>query len=109
MSDAATSLQTKLNQFQQTLSDDERLRLMQVRSVDKDGRPLRGQAGLDEARTRIAGRRDPSPQEKAAIHASLLSKLTTFESTLNNAELTELIAQRATGPEKSQSSFGVAD
>jgi len=105
-SNAQLSLQAKIEVFQKTLSENELLRLNQLRSVDGKGNLLFGQASCDAASGRLADKEELSRELRDAVNASLRQKLTLFEASLDQAELTELLVQLSGNSYKHQSSFG---
>lgn len=107
--DTVTALQEKISKFEKTLSADELLRLVQLRSTDEKGNILICEESIKEAERRIAGRPDMPNEVKLAIQASLDSKLQQFQRDLTDAELASLLCQLSTKPTKVQSSFGVCD
>lgn len=106
MSSAQQSLQDKIEAFQMGLTDQEQLRLRQLRSVDESGVPLIGISSW-EARIPQHPEEDPSREVKQQVNSALRAKLRAFEDSLDKEELAELLVQLAGNSLKHQSSFGV--
>lgn len=103
------TLDQKLAQFEESLSDMELIRLRQLRGTDSQGVHLIGKATCEEGVKRLQGITPLSIEERKEINASLKAKLKDFQSSLSENEVTELILTLSGDVGKHQSSFGVSE
>lgn len=104
---AVSPIQENIKRFSESLTELERIRLAQLRSVDDKGNLFLGKASEKEAAKRISKLRNLTSEEKQAVNVSLRQKLMHFQAGLSDDLMAQFLKELSPQDAKHMSSFDV--